>query len=125
MSDFDHCACSGINLDKLVQPMILLSLAEQRLHGYGLIQKITESPMFRGEKPDPTGIYRFLKAMEERNLVVSAWDMPEAGPPKKTYTITPEGLACLERWLATLRDYLNSLQALVASADRKLAELKQ
>ncbi len=117
MSDFDQCACAGINLDKLVQPTILLFLAEQDLHGYGLIQKIMDSPMFKGEKPDPTGIYRFLRSMEDRKLVVSSWDMAESGPPKKIYTITGEGVGCLQRWTSTLRNYQTSIETLVAVAD--------
>jgi len=120
MLDFDQCACAGINLDKLVQPTILLFLTEQNLHGYGLIQKIMDSPMFKGEKPDPTGIYRFLKSMEDRQLVVSSWDLAESGPPKKIYKITGEGEACLQRWISTLRDYLASIETLVAVADRIL-----
>ena len=120
MTDFDQCACAGINLDKLVQPTILLFLAEQDLHGYGLIQKIMDSPMFKGEKPDPTGIYRFLKSMEDRQLVVSSWDLAESGPAKKIYTITGEGVVCLQRWISTLRDYLTSIETLVTVADRLL-----
>jgi len=120
MLDFDQCSCAGINLDKLVQPTILLFLAEQDLHGYGLIQKLMDSPMFKGEKPDPTGIYRFLKLMEDRRLVVSSWDFAESGPPKKIYKITGEGVACLQRWTSTLRDYLTSIETLVTVADRML-----
>ena len=120
MKDFDQCACSGINLDKFVQPLILLCLAEQDLHGYGLIQEIMNSPMFKGEKPDPTGVYRFLKSMEDRHLVVSSWDLAESGPPKKIYRITGDGFACLEHWISTLRDYLDSIRALVCGADRLL-----
>jgi len=117
MLDFDQCACAGVNLDKLVQPTILLFLAEQDLHGYGLVQKLSDSPMFKGEKPDPTGIYRFLKSMEDRQLVVSVWDLAESGPPKKIYTITGEGVECLQRWTSTLRDYLTSIETLVTAAD--------
>lgn len=120
MFDFDQCACAGINLDKLVQPTILLFLAEQDFHGYGLIQKIMDSPMFKGERPDPTGIYRFLKSMEDRQLVMSSWDLAESGPPKKIYKITGEGEACLRRWITTLRDYQVSIEALVTVADKIL-----
>jgi DNA-binding PadR family transcriptional regulator len=119
MSDFDRCSCTGINLDKLVQPTILLLLAEQDLHGYGLIQKIMDSPMFKGGKPDPTGVYRFLKSMEDRRLVMSSWDLTEPGPPKKIYTITGEGVACLERWIITLRDYRDSIEALITESAEK------
>ncbi len=99
MLDFDQCACAGSNLDKLIQPTILIFLAEEELHGYGLVQKIMNSPMFKGAKPDPTGVYRFLKSMEVRNLVVSSWEFVESGPPRKTYKITTEGVACMEKWI--------------------------
>ncbi len=124
MRDFDRCACAGINLDKFVQPMILFFLTQEDLHGYGLIQKIMDSSMFKGEKPDPTGVYRFLKSMEDRKLVVSSWDLKESGPPKKIYRITGEGIACLEKWIETLRDYTKSIEALVKDADRML-EVRQ
>lgn len=117
MFDLDQCPCSGSNLDKFVQPMILLFLAEQDLHGYGLIQRMMNSPMCKGEKPDPTGVYRSLKAMEDRNLVISSWDLSESGPPKKIYKITHEGIICLQRWMITLRDYQDSIEALISTAD--------
>jgi PadR family transcriptional regulator, regulatory protein PadR len=118
MIDLEQCPCSGINLDKLIQPMILLFLSDRALHGYGLVQEIMNSPMFRGDKPDPTGVYRFLKTMENRGLVVSQWELVESGPAKKTYRITEEGLICLEQWVATLRDYVSSIETLLATADR-------
>jgi DNA-binding PadR family transcriptional regulator len=123
MIDLEQCACAGINLDKLIQPMILLFLSERDLHGYGLVQQITDSPMLKGDKPDPTGVYRFLKSMEERRLVISSWEFVESGPPRKVYRITPEGRLCLKKWIGTLRDYVNSIEGLLASADRVLNHL--
>lgn len=120
MMDFDQCACAGINLDKLIQPMILIFLAKQELHGYGLVQEITNSPMLKGAKPDPTGVYRFLRSMESRNLIVSSWELVESGPPKKTYKITEEGIACVEKWIVTLRDYMNSIETLLETANSVL-----
>jgi DNA-binding PadR family transcriptional regulator len=120
MADFDQCPCAGTNLDKFLQPLILLFLAEQAMHGYALIQKMTSSPMLRGERPDPTGVYRFLKAMEDRGLVMAFWELAESGPPKKTYRITDDGRACLAQWIDTLRDYATSIEALVQAGDRVL-----
>lgn len=125
MKEFDRCPCTGVNLDRFIQTMILLYLAEQDLHGYGLVQKIMESPMSKGEKPDPTGVYRILKSMEARGLVVSSWDLPESGPPKRIYRITTAGMACLDRWVTTLRDYVNSLEALIVNAEKILGTSNQ
>ena len=125
MTDLTQCPCTGMNLDKLVQPTILLLLAEQDLHGYALVQKMTNSPMFKGDKPDATGVYRFLKAMEDRSHVISEWDLTESGPPRKIYKITASGVACLDRWVASLQDYLESIQTLLASAAGVLGESGQ
>ncbi|MBI5250325.1 MAG: PadR family transcriptional regulator [Desulfomonile tiedjei] len=120
MVDFDQCSCAGINLDKLIQPMILIFLAEQELHGYGLVQKIMNSPMLKGTKPDPTGVYRFLKSMEGKNLIISSWEFVDSGPPKKTYRITGEGMACMEKWITTLKIYVRSIDDLLNAADKIL-----
>ncbi|MCI6820381.1 MAG: hypothetical protein MR884_02775 [Clostridiales bacterium] len=45
------CACRGKNLDKMLQPSILMVLYRERLHGFALIQKLGESPMLRGCEP--------------------------------------------------------------------------
>ncbi len=116
MNDLDQCPCAGINLDKLLQPTILALLAESDLHGYGLIQKIVNSVVFRNGRPDPTGIYRFLKIMETRGLVISEWDLTAVGPPKKTYKITSDGVTCLARWIETLEEYRTSVNRLIRTA---------
>ncbi|AFM23603.1 PadR family transcriptional regulator [Desulfomonile tiedjei] len=116
MKDLDQCPCAGINLDKLVQPTILALLAREDLHGYGLVQKITEYPMFAGDKPDPTGVYRFLKILEQRGLVTAEWELADSGPPKKVYKITAEGIECLERWIVTLDEYRRSIDTLLSGA---------
>ena len=38
--DFTACACSGVNLPKLVQPLILAALSKEPLHGYALAQRL-------------------------------------------------------------------------------------
>ena len=58
------CPCSGATLDKLVQPAILAALTEGPIHGYRLAERINEMAGLFGEKPDVSGIYRFLKKME-------------------------------------------------------------
>ena len=106
MLDFNKCPCSGSNLDKLVQPMILTILAQEDLYGYKIVQRIAESPMFKGQKPDGTGVYRSLKAMDQRGLVVSSCSLAEIGRPAKIYYhITNEGEECLSRWIDTLEEY--------------------
>jgi DNA-binding PadR family transcriptional regulator len=120
--DLSECPCAGGTLDRLIQPAILVILAEGPLHGYRLAERIGEMPGFSGQKPDVSGIYRFLKAMEGKGLVASTWDLSEAGPARKRYEITPAGRQCLRQWIGTLETYREGITSLLRSARKVLAE---
>ena len=105
VTELSQCACSGRNLDKLIQPAVLAILAEKALHGYRIVRSLAAMPMFKGHEPDNTGVYRFLNAMEDRGLLTSAWDMSDSGPAKKLFDLTSKGRDCLVKWVATLREY--------------------
>lgn len=124
MLDFNKCPCSGSNLDKLIQPLILMNLADEDLYGYKIVQLIAESPMFKGHKPDGTGVYRSLKAMEQRGLVVSAWSLADSGPAKRIYHITSDGVECLSHWIATLGEYHQTIGMILAEAQKVYAKTK-
>ena len=111
-----ECACEGGSLDKLIQPAILVVLVKGPLHGYRLAEQIGQSPMFGGQKPDVSGIYRFLKTMEKQGMVESSWDVAKSGPAKKSYQITSVGEACLERWIKTLEHHRQGITELLRAA---------
>jgi PadR family transcriptional regulator, regulatory protein PadR len=118
--DLSGCPCTGGTLDRLIQPAILAVLAEGPLHGYRIAERIGAMPGFAGQKPDVSGVYRFLKAMQRKGMVLSSWDLSEAGPAKKSYQITPAGKRCLKRWIGTLEAYRESITSLLSAA-RKAA----
>jgi PadR family transcriptional regulator, regulatory protein PadR len=113
MKEFLGCPCSGGTLDKLIQPAILAVLSEEPSHGYRIAERIGEIPDFVGDKPDVSGIYRFLKNMESNGSVVSSWDTPGRGHAKRLYEITPAGKACLAQWVGTLERHLTTITALL------------
>lgn len=106
---FDDCPCKGTNLEKLIHPAILTLLVDEELHGYSIVKKLQETSMLRGKKPDPSGVYRCLKQMEQQNLVTADWDVSNPGSAKRRYKITDDGLECLKTWINTLEDYHHSL----------------
>jgi PadR family transcriptional regulator, regulatory protein PadR len=114
MPKFANCPCSGATLDRLVQPAILAALTEGDMHGYLLAERISTMPGLSDEKPDVSGIYRFLKKMEAAGLVTSSWDAGDKGHAKRLFGITPNGRACLTQWTATLENYLKTIAALLA-----------
>lgn len=110
------CSCKGYNLDKLLQPNILILLAKQDLHGYLIIQQLEDKNLFQGEKADNTGVYRTLKLMEDKELVKSRWDLEGSGTAKKVYSITEEGSNCLHHWIDTLQIYRNTVDQIITEA---------
>jgi len=120
-ADFSGCPCAGGTLDRLIQPAALLVLAEGPAHGYRLAERIGAMPGFAGQRPDVSGVYRFLKAMQRKGMVKCCWDLSETGPAKRMYQITPAGRRCLRRWVKTLEEYRSGITALLKAA-RKAAE---
>jgi DNA-binding PadR family transcriptional regulator len=118
--DLKPCATLGKSLSRLSLPTILsvLAASDEPLHGYVIVQKAAQSPMFGGSKPDATGVYRTLRQMEENGLVTSHWETPEAGPAKRAFTLTQEGRDTLRRWIDSLACYVTTINELrdVASA---------
>ncbi|NLY71991.1 MAG: PadR family transcriptional regulator [Clostridiales bacterium] len=114
------CSCKGYNLDKLLQPNILIILAEQNMHGYMIIHELENRSMFEDEKADNTGIYRTLKTLEDRGMVRSEWVIEEAGPAKKNYMITDKGLECLSNWISTLELYNKKIDKIISDAKKVL-----
>jgi len=109
----NKCPCTGHNLDKLLQPAILTLLAQHDLHGYVLVRQLAQMPVFQGQKPDTTGVYRTLRLMEKRGLLTSTWDTSESGPAKRLYRLTPDGRVCLVRWTKTLSLYREAIGELL------------
>ena len=116
MTDLADCPCTGGTLDRLIQPAILMVLAEGPLHGYRVAERIGEMSSFSDQKPDVSGVYRFLKTMERKKLVVGAWDISESGPARKCYEITPSGRRCLREWVKTLEDHRKRITDLLRAA---------
>ncbi len=116
------CSCKGNNLDKLLQPNILMILARQNLHGYMVIQELERRNLFNDEKADNAGVYRALKTLEDREMVRFEWVLDETGPAKKNYLITEKGKACLGHWVETLEAYKTMIGKIIADAKEVLKE---
>ena len=115
--EFSGCSCSGKNLSRLVQPAVTALLAGEPLHGYRLLELLAEEIVFRDQPPDPAGVYRLLKNMEQDGLISSDWELQSSGPARRLYTLTDRGRACLDQWLQTLTDYQASITRVISLLD--------
>jgi PadR family transcriptional regulator PadR len=120
-AELESCPCAGASLDRLIQPAILTILAEGSLHGYKIVQRIADLERYT---PDVTGVYRSLRAMEKRGLVVSSWDISDTGPAKRSYTLTDAGEECLDRWIGTLEKHREAIARLLAQARKASARAR-
>lgn len=90
-----------------LRPCLLLLLREQPAHGYELLERLRRLGF---DSPDPGGMYRALRALEDENRVHSAWEVSEAGPDRRIYEITRAGVEHLHEratGLARTRDTLD------------------
>jgi len=62
---------------------------EKPAHGYELFSELVR--ICPEEEPDPAGLYRSLREMEEDRLVTSEWDTGDPGPARRVYRITELG----------------------------------
>ncbi len=98
------CGCSFRsrdfgNIERFIEPCILLMLARGSSHGYKLIEDIETHC---GEKVDIGDLYRTLRRMEQDEWVTSAWDKNESGPDRRIYTLTKNGKEFLDIAAASL-----------------------
>jgi DNA-binding PadR family transcriptional regulator len=94
-------------------PYTLLGLIEQATrHGYDLKQSYDRR--FGEAKPIRFGqVYRALAQLVRDGLAEVVSVEPGAGPDRKRYAITPEGVADLDRWLSEPEDPQPQLQTVL------------
>lgn len=114
----EKCSCLGYNLDKLIQPNILILLSKGSLHGYSIVKELNYKGLFKDERPDNTGVYRALKKLEGNGFVEFEWSTEGGGPAKKIYTITQAGRKCLANWGETLESYCLMINQLIDDIKR-------
>ena len=113
----DTCACSGKSLPRLLRAALLAVLHDRPRHGYAIVQRLASLRFFAADAPDVAGVYRTLKAMEDEGLLAASWDMHEPGPPRRMFSLTADGRACLAKWQATLIAYQIGLGEMLALVD--------
>ena len=87
---------------------LLLFLAEAPSYGALLFTRLqTELPYCFS---DSANVYRSLQELDNKGLVETSWETPEAGPPRKWYTITPRGLLALQEQAQDIRKRLENFE---------------
>jgi PadR family transcriptional regulator PadR len=88
-------------VERVVEPTLLLLLSERPMHGYELLDRLTEL-MSEGWAIDVGNLYRVLRGLEAEELVRSTWGVGALGPARRVYEITPAGAKLLDQWATAL-----------------------
>ena len=103
---------------ELIVGCILLLVAEERSHGYGLAERIKQlMPLW---DLSPGHIYRELHRLAGDGLVVSVWEASQTrGPARRVYEITLAGRLALDEWASGTAALIKMLDECI-SAHRSL-----
>ncbi len=97
-----------------VDLQVLLALSTGPRHGYGLIADIEEQSGGR-IRLVPGNLYTVLRRLLDWGWIIESDDQdasPSAGPPRRTYELTPGGLAALQNEANRLGDVLEVMDSL-------------
>jgi PadR family transcriptional regulator, regulatory protein PadR len=107
-------------------PALMLLIAEEPQHGYGLAKKVHSLHLGRVDRPS---VYRALAELESDGLVMSCAETGRAGHTRRSYRITEEGEHVLRRWMGVIKDERDGLDRVLRryvateSLEAKLAEV--
>lgn len=117
------CRRRGGGGGALVEPAALAALLYAGGYGYDMRRTILE--MTEGEVDvDVGGLYRSLRRLEDDGAVVSRWCEENAGPRRREYELTEQGVELAEQWLEALRTRQRLDGLLVGLLEGGLAELE-
>lgn len=93
-----------------VRSCVLLLTAESESHGYDLLDRLSSLGVVGA---DAGGLYRILRSMEQEGLLESRWETSEAGPARRTYSLTEEGTDWLHAWSGAHRETIRTLDRFI------------
>ncbi len=101
------CECQKPRMERFIQPCMLLLLYEKPAHGYELMDSLKEFGFEDGA--DPGLVYRNLRKLEKEGRVESEWETKGAGPAKRLYKVTPEGIDLIHSCSLHIRNNIERL----------------
>lgn len=89
----------GSEMRGMLRPFLLLLIHRRPAHGYDLIERLAAMGV---EDVEPGHAYRVLRGLERERLLTSRWVPSDAGPARRRYELTADGLAELRARMSGL-----------------------
>ncbi|HEY0520793.1 MAG TPA: helix-turn-helix transcriptional regulator, partial [Ilumatobacteraceae bacterium] len=108
-------------------PAILLLLAEEPRHGYGLAKGVQALQVGRVDRPS---VYRALAHLDADGLICSSPETSLSGQGRRVYSLTEDGEHALRRWMGVIKEERDGLDRVLrryvatGSVDAVLAEVE-
>jgi DNA-binding PadR family transcriptional regulator len=108
-------------------PALLLLLAEEPRHGYGLAKGVHALQVGRVDRPS---VYRALAQLEADGLIGSPPQAPGTGQSRRVYSLTEQGEQVLRRWMGVIKQERDGLDRVLrryvatGTVDAALAEVE-
>jgi PadR family transcriptional regulator AphA len=96
---------AGVSL----QPILLGLLISKPRHGYDLFQEFSRG-LGQVWEIGQSQLYAQLKQLEEAGLVTVRTELQSSRPPRKVYSLTPQGQAAFEEWVYQPTPYLRYIR---------------
>jgi len=94
-------------------PLIVLAvLRDGSQHGYAVLQEINRRTGASLTFKQGT-LYPILYALEDDGLIVGQWEHAQGERPRKVYSITPAGVAELEKRLKAWETFTSAMQRVI------------
>ncbi len=99
---------------RFLRPLLFLALGRNdRSYGYELAEAVREY----GLAIDLAGVYRELRALEQRDLLSSEWEPSKNGPDRRVYMMTDAGRQARSEAIESLRQARDQLIAALDACD--------
>jgi PadR family transcriptional regulator PadR len=113
---------SDRELKRGVLEMVLLRvLLDGPTYGYNLVSEIAARSGGELEVREGT-LYPLLYRLEEQGLVVTEWNTPDRGNPRKYYRLTPAGRRALDQRVRQWQRFARRVDELIAAPPGDLSD---
>ncbi|MGB9857161.1 MAG: PadR family transcriptional regulator [Dictyoglomaceae bacterium] len=110
----------GLSPGFWIRIWILVALGDKELHGYELINKISEilpGIIAKGIGGMGRG-YRILRELEIQGLITSYWDIDKRGPARRIYKLTPKGKEVRKESIEYIKELKEYIERFLEIAER-------
>jgi PadR family transcriptional regulator, regulatory protein PadR len=97
---------------------VLAVLRDEESYAFDIVRVLAQAG---GLVTSEGTIYPLLARLRRDNLVTTSWRESDAGPPRRYYLITREGLAALEAFVADWTSFRDAVDAVLTGYNKGVA----